>query len=103
MREEQCRFLGSSTLKEGAVGYVNDRIGLHAIGEMHLPAPLPQQDSTKVIDSFFTLAGNPASETVAVSLHLYSPPIRSCKVFDEAGNAAGERTLSFDTVFGRRE
>ena len=33
VREEQCRFLGSSTLKEGAVGYVNDRIGLHAIGE----------------------------------------------------------------------
>ncbi len=60
----------------GTVGYINDRIGLHAMG-----------------------SGSPTE--LAYSLHLYSPPYQSVEVFDEFGNCS-VRHICFHTKFGER-
>lgn len=66
---------------EGQVSYMSDDIGLHKIE-------------------------NPCCHTGAVTLHLYTPPYRSCKVWSNAG--AGELAKSevglvgFFSMYGRR-
>jgi len=59
--EEKSTSLRQKTqmlVEAGQSTFINDRIGLHRIG-------------------------NPSTDRPAVSLHLYSPPILKCKKFDE--------------------
>jgi cysteine dioxygenase len=66
---------------EGQVSYMSDDLGLHKVE-------------------------NPCSHTGAVTLHLYTPPFRSCKVWSQAG--VGELAKSevgvvgFFSMYGRR-
>jgi cysteine dioxygenase len=66
---------------EDQVSFMNDEIGLHKIG-------------------------NPNDATGAVSLHLYTPPFRSCKVWQSHGKGQYSRCqdamVGFCSVFGIR-
>ncbi|MCK6445037.1 MAG: cysteine dioxygenase family protein [Planctomycetes bacterium] len=62
--------------ERGAVAFITDDIGLHRIAQV-------------------------GSEP-AVSLHLYSRPIPTCRVFDPDTGVVGERTLTYHSVRGVR-
>jgi cysteine dioxygenase len=56
IRKSQVKFFN-----EGQVSYMHDSIGLHKIG-------------------------NPCKDIGSVTLHLYTPPFKSCRVWSEAGS-----------------
>ncbi|KAJ1974432.1 hypothetical protein H4R35_003613 [Dimargaris xerosporica] len=63
-------------LRPDAVTYIHDKIGLHRVA-------------------------NPSTTKGAVSLHLYSPPIRACQTFDErTGHARASGTQTFFSQYG---
>ncbi|KAJ1980999.1 hypothetical protein H4R34_002250 [Dimargaris verticillata] len=63
-------------LRPDAVTYIHDKIGLHRVA-------------------------NPSTNFGAVSLHLYSPPIRACHSFDErTGHARASGTQTFFSQYG---
>eukprot|EP00286_Rhodomonas_abbreviata_P026751 CAMPEP_0181313496 /NCGR_PEP_ID=MMETSP1101-20121128/14278_1 /TAXON_ID=46948 /ORGANISM="Rhodomonas abbreviata, Strain Caron Lab Isolate" /LENGTH=247 /DNA_ID=CAMNT_0023420451 /DNA_START=450 /DNA_END=1193 /DNA_ORIENTATION=+ len=65
-----------TVMEKGFVGYVNDSLGLHRIG-------------------------NPSNARPAISLHLYSPPIRSCTVVPERGGSPQRKQVTFHSIFGQ--
>lgn len=66
---------------EGQVSYMCDDMGLHKVG-------------------------NPCCHTGAVTLHLYTPPFKSCKVWSSDGEGALSRSevgiVGFYTMYGTR-
>jgi cysteine dioxygenase len=82
VRETMFHAAGDDSLREGAtrtfargsVAYIVDEIGWHRIG--------------------------PTGEAPAVTLHLYSRPIRECRIFDLERRAIATRKLSYHSVGG---
>lgn len=66
-----------SKLHVGESAYIHDRIGLHIVG-------------------------NESDSVVAVTLHVYSPPIKRVKVFDPSTNELIARAPGFFSVHGRK-
>eukprot|EP00474_Spongospora_subterranea_P004108 CRZ04566.1 hypothetical protein [Spongospora subterranea] len=64
-----------NTVPAGGVTHIHDRIGLHRLG-------------------------NASSEHVMISLHCYSPPFRSCKVFPDKTSHGVDCNVSFYSVHG---
>jgi len=62
------------TFASGSVAYIVDDIGWHRI--------------------------EPAGASQAVTLHLYSRPIRECRVYDEETRSISSRTLSYHSIGG---
>jgi cysteine dioxygenase len=62
------------TFEQGSVAYIVDDIGWHRI--------------------------EPAGAAAAVTLHLYSRPIRACRVYDETTRVISSRTMSYHSVDG---
>ncbi|KAJ3262653.1 hypothetical protein HK103_000182 [Boothiomyces macroporosus] len=73
---EQGRLPKISKYTENQVNYMHDKIGTHRVG-------------------------NDSSEP-AISLHLYSPPIEYCKIYDEKGNESLSGKTTFYSVNGVR-
>jgi len=76
IKQKHVRFFS-----EGQVSYMHDSIGLHKIG-------------------------NPSHDLGAVTLHLYTPPYGSCKVWAQAGVGqlanSEEAKVGFFSVYGHR-
>ncbi|KAI8335334.1 RmlC-like cupin domain-containing protein [Chlamydoabsidia padenii] len=69
----------STILHPNQVAYIHDKIGLHRIA-------------------------NPSGVQGAVSLHLYTPPYKSCKTFEETtGKARSASQCSFYSIKGARQ
>jgi len=72
---------GNKFYCEGQVSYMSDALGLHKIA-------------------------NPNKDVPAVTLHLYTPPFGSCKVWSDAGKGAldkfEEGKIGFFSVYGHR-
>jgi cysteine dioxygenase len=64
----------STTFHSGQVAYIQDEIALHEIA--------------------------PAGEAAGVTLHLYSRPIRECRIFDRATGQVSVRGLAYHSVEG---
>mmetsp|Transcript_44491 Transcript_44491/g.69590 ORF Transcript_44491/g.69590 Transcript_44491/m.69590 type:complete len:113 (-) Transcript_44491:148-486(-) len=73
---KQLVFLKRTALNTGFTGYINDAMGLHSIGNL-------------------------SSNVPSVSLHLYSPPIRRCKVFNQETGETVQRSVSFHSEYGQ--
>jgi cysteine dioxygenase len=58
--DDSLKLTNQYLLNEGDISYIHDYIGYHSVG-------------------------NVSPERIAVSLHIYSPPIRKCSVFKENG------------------
>ncbi|KXZ56539.1 hypothetical protein GPECTOR_1g484 [Gonium pectorale] len=79
-----------NAMKVGDVGYINDHLALHSVGCYLSPEDVqPAADS----DSGWRQQGG-------VTLHLYSPPIRRVKIYEE--NAVTERTPGYYSKGGVR-
>ncbi|ORX61576.1 cysteine dioxygenase type I [Hesseltinella vesiculosa] len=66
-------------LKSNQVAYISDKIGLHRIA-------------------------NPSTFEGAVSLHLYTPPFKTCKTFEETtGKARSASQCTFYSIRGARQ
>ena len=63
------------SIKTNDVCYINDKLGLH-------------------------LVKNPSANIGAISLHLYCPAFKFCKVYEKSGESE-TREMKFDTKFGR--
>lgn len=82
MRETQFHASGrgplrtgrTSVLQPGQVAFIRDEIALHEIA--------------------------PAGETAGVTLHLYSRPIRECRIFDRQTGQVSVRGLAYHSVEG---
>ena len=82
MRETQFHTTPQGPLREGrttelqpgAVAYIQDEIGLHEIA--------------------------PLGEGHGVTLHLYSHPIRECRIFDRASGQVSVRGMAYHSVEG---
>ncbi|KAI8067996.1 RmlC-like cupin domain-containing protein [Gongronella butleri] len=69
----------NTILKSNQVAYIHDKIGLHRIA-------------------------NPSSKEGAVSLHLYTPPFKTCKTFEEAtGKARSASQCTYYSIRGARQ
>ena len=44
---------------------------------------------------------NPSHTEGTVTLHLYTPPFRTCQTFDEASGHKGVAKMVFDTEYGK--
>ncbi|XP_049620070.1 cysteine dioxygenase type 1-like isoform X2 [Syngnathus scovelli] len=66
-----------STLKNNSVAYIHNKIGLHRVE-------------------------NVSHTECAVSLHLYSHPAQTCKVFDQCTGHIAEHELTFWSIDGKR-
>ncbi|XP_037114547.1 cysteine dioxygenase type 1 [Syngnathus acus] len=64
-------------LKHNSVAYINDKIGLHRVE-------------------------NVSHTEGSVSLHLYSPPFQTCKVFDQRTSHTAEAKMTFWSKYGER-
>eukprot|EP00835_Amoeboradix_gromovi_P006358 NODE_733_length_4713_cov_0.157781.p3 type:complete len:220 gc:universal NODE_733_length_4713_cov_0.157781:642-1301(+) len=64
-------------LKLDQTTYIHDKIGIHKVG-------------------------NPSATHGAVSLHIYSPPIKVCRTFTSSGDARKSGNCPFFSVFGER-
>jgi cysteine dioxygenase len=62
-------------LSKGQVGYMHDLLGFHAVG-------------------------NPSLESIAVTLHIYSPPIKRCSIFKENGTSE-HKVPSYYSKYGK--
>ena len=67
----------SLKLERNATTYINDSIGLHKVS-------------------------NPSMTKPAISLHIYSPPIKVCRTFTPQGAARKSGNCPFYSVFGER-
>jgi len=65
----------TTNFTEGGVTYMHDRLGVHKMG-------------------------NPNSEEIACSLHIYSPPYHECLIFDEV--TGEEKKVSISVAYGAR-
>ncbi|XP_049620073.1 cysteine dioxygenase type 1 [Syngnathus scovelli] len=65
------------TLENNSVAYINDKIGLHRVE-------------------------NASHTEGSVSLHLYSPPFQTCKVFDQRTSHTTEAKMTFWSKYGER-
>ncbi len=74
IRRSQVKFFN-----EGQVSFMHDSIGLHKIG-------------------------NPNKDTGSVTLHLYTPPFKSCRVWSDSGalSASSEVKMGYFSVYGHR-
>jgi len=76
IKQKHIRFFS-----ENQISYMHDSIGLHKIG-------------------------NPSHDIGAVTLHLYTPPYGSCRVWSQAGagelNKSEEAKVGFFSVYGHR-
>jgi len=72
-------FISKETVyDENEVAYISDKIGLHRIS-------------------------NPDTSTVAVSLHLYTPPYGTCQLFDEhTGESTNVKQCNYFSVLGHK-
>lgn len=61
--ENKLELTAINEASKGAVTYIDDSMGLHSVG-------------------------NTSKEDIAISLHLYSPPFKSCKVWLDAKSPA---------------
>ncbi|XP_040566703.1 cysteine dioxygenase type 1 isoform X2 [Lepeophtheirus salmonis] len=68
---------GRQDCKKNQVTYINDKIGLHRMG-------------------------NPSHSDSSVTLHLYSPPFQSCGVFDERTGNRMTCPMTFWSKFGEK-
>jgi cysteine dioxygenase len=66
-----------TTLQEGSAMFIKDSMGYHKIG-----CPHPNQP--------------------AVTLHLYSPPFKSCKIFLDENRKASEANICFYSMYGEK-
>ncbi|KAM9822240.1 cysteine dioxygenase type 1 [Syngnathus typhle] len=64
-------------LEDNSVAYINDKIGLHRVE-------------------------NVSHTEGSVSLHLYSPPFQTCKVFDQRTSHTTEAKMTFWSKYGER-
>lgn len=73
---EPMHIIANNELKDGAVAYINDEIGLHRVE-------------------------NPSHTETAVTLHLYVPPYDHCNTFDERTGRVNEAHVTFYSVAGQ--
>ena len=74
--DQPMKILSQRELKDGAVAYINDSIGLHRVE-------------------------NPSHTDTAITLHLYVPPYDQCKVFDERTGHVNKAYVTFYSVGGQ--
>jgi cysteine dioxygenase len=76
--EQEClKEISRSNLKLNEVCYINDSLGLHRVE-------------------------NPSHVEPAVSLHLYSPPFSSCRMFDQRTGHQTKCNVTFWSKYGER-
>ncbi|KAJ1969187.1 hypothetical protein IWQ62_000783 [Dispira parvispora] len=76
--QRPLRLKQERTYRTDEVTYIHDKIGLHRVG-------------------------NPSTTLSAVSLHLYTPPIRACRSFNETtGKARSSSCQTFYSQYGVR-
>jgi len=75
--ETEMREIGKSQFGHDGVTYINDSMGLHRME-------------------------NPSHSDRCVSLHLYSPPFSSCKIFDQRTGHENEVKVTFWSKYGER-
>eukprot|EP00834_Sanchytrium_tribonematis_P003332 NODE_125_length_17255_cov_0.877827.p10 type:complete len:194 gc:universal NODE_125_length_17255_cov_0.877827:141-722(+) len=73
MTEKRCL-----TLQKDETTYIHDKIGIHKVG-------------------------NPSTTRGAISLHIYSPPIKVCTTFTPQGRARKSGNCPFFSVYGQRD
>ncbi|CAG7835242.1 unnamed protein product [Allacma fusca] len=76
-KQECLNEISRSNLKLDEVCYINDSLGLHRVE-------------------------NPSHVEPAVSLHLYSPPFSSCRMFDQRTGHETKCTVTFWSKYGER-
>ena len=74
---DEMKILQETLLHNNEVTYINDTVGLHRVE-------------------------NPSHSQVAVSLHLYSPPFKTCQTFDQRTGHANEVKVTFHSAFAKR-
>jgi cysteine dioxygenase len=75
--ETEMRQTDVNTYKKEGVTYINDSIGLHRME-------------------------NPSHTDKAITMHLYSPPFSSCKIFDQRTGHKNEVQVTFWSKYGSR-
>lgn len=78
---QEMSVISENRMNQNEVRYINDKVGLHRVSNL--------------------------SNSQSVSLHVYIPPYRKCKAFDQSTGRARECQLTFysekGTVIGRDE
>ena len=75
--EEEMELKRTLTLNKNETTYIHDKIGIHKVG-------------------------NPSNNKGAVSLHIYSPPIKVCTTFTPQGVPRKSGNCPFFSVYGER-
>ncbi|EFJ51902.1 cysteine dioxygenase [Volvox carteri f. nagariensis] len=88
----------TTDLRIGDVGYVSDHLGLHTVGCHVSPEQLAEWQQTA--RNGFGSGADSWQPEGGVTLHLYSPPIRRVKIYED--NTVSERTPGFYSRGGVR-